>query len=71
MKSLIPPPPPATEALEEATEDTNGHEPSEAEKRLQREEEKYKLYDRTYMGQLSEEKETGMDTDGLMYTYFS
>ena len=58
------------EASEEAIEDTNRNEQSEAEKRLQREEEKYELYDRIYVGQLSEKEETDMDTDGSTYTYF-
>ena len=68
MKSLIPPPP-VTEAPE-VTEKTNGKELSEVEKKLQREEEKYELYDRIYMGQLSDKEESNMDTDGSIYTYF-
>ena len=42
MKSLIPPPP-VTEAPEEVTENTNGEELFEAEKRLQIEQEKYEV----------------------------
>ena len=68
-KSLIPPPP-VMEAPEEATEHTNGHKLLEAEKKHQGDKEKYELYDRIYMGQLSEEAETDMDMDGSMYTYF-
>ena len=68
-KSLIPPLP-VMEASVNMTEDTNGNELSEAEKMLQREEEKYELYDRIKVGQLSEEEETDMDTDGSMYAYF-
>ena len=49
-KSLIPPPP-VTEAPEEVTENTNREELLEAEKKLQREEEQYELYNRIYVGQ--------------------
>ena len=59
-----------TEALEEATENTNGEELLEAEKRLQREEENYELYDRIYVGQLSNEEESNTDTNRSTYTYF-
>ena len=45
MKSLIPLPP-MTDTSQDTTEDTNGEGLSEVEKRLQREEEQYKLYDR-------------------------
>ena len=51
-------------------EHINRDELLEAEKRLQREEEKYKLYNRIYVDQLSKEEETDMDTDGSTYTYF-
>ena len=68
MKSLIPPPP-VTEA-QEVTENTNREELSEAEKKLQREEEKYELYDRIYMGQLSNEEESNTDTNSSTSTYF-
>ena len=70
-KSLIPAPAPA-KAPEEVTGNTDREELLEAEKRLQTEEEKYKLYNRIYMGQLSDEKESETDTggDGLTYTYF-
>ena len=68
-RSLIPPPP-ATEAPEVQTENTNGEELSEVEKRLQREEEKYELYNRIYVGQLSDEGDSDTDTDGSTYTYF-
>ena len=68
-KSLIPLPS-MTEALEDVTEDTNREGLLEVEKRLQREEEQYKLYDSIYIGQSSDEEENDMDTDGLTYTYF-
>ena len=69
VKSLILPPP-ATEALEEVTENTNRDELLEAEKRLQKEEEKCELYERIYMGQPSDEEKSDMDTNGSTYTYF-
>ena len=62
MKSLIPP--------EEATENTNREELLEEDKRLQREEEKYELYYRIYVGQLSNKEESNTDTDGSTDTYF-
>ena len=69
MKSLIPPPP-VTEAPEEVTEITKREDPLEAMKRLQGEGEKYELYDRIYVDQLSDKEESDTDTDGLTYTYF-
>ena len=69
MKSLIPPPE-VTEIPGEVTENTNREELSEVEKRLQKEEEKYDLYERIYIGQLSEGEESDMDTDDSTYTYF-
>ena len=53
-----PPPPPATETPGDATGNTNGEELLEAEKWLQKEEEKYDLYGRIYVGQLSKEAQT-------------
>ena len=46
MNSLIPSPPQVTETPGDATGNTNGEELLEAEKRLQKEEEKYDLYGR-------------------------
>ena len=63
MKSLIPPP--------QVTGNINGEELSQAEKRLQKEEEKYDLHRRVYVGQLSEEEKSYMDTDSLTYIYFA
>ena len=60
-----------TEALEDMMENANGEGLSEAEKRFQREEEQYELYDRIYMGQLSDEEESDTGTDDLTYTYFA
>ena len=62
--------PPVTEAPEEVTENNNREELLEAEKRFQREEERYEFYDKIYVGQLSKEEESDMDTDGSIYTYF-
>ena len=66
--SLIPPPS-TMEILGDMTENTDEEGLMEAERRLQREEEKYKVYDRIYVGQLSDEK-SDMDTDDSQYTYF-
>ena len=68
ITSLIPPP--TTEASADAMENTDGEGLSEAEKRLQRGEEQYELYNRIYVGQLSDDEESNMDTNGSTYTYF-
>ena len=68
-ESLVPPPP-ITEASDNTVENTNGEELMEAEKRLQREEEKYYMYDRIYVGQLSDEEDSSMNTNETSYTYF-
>ena len=59
------------EASEDAKENTNREGLLEVEKRLQREEEQYELYDRIYVGKLSNKEESNTDTDSLTYTYFT
>ena len=61
--SLIPPPPPVRQTPGDTTGNTNGEELSEVEKRLQKEEEKYDLYGRVYVGQLSKQEESDADSD--------
>ena len=39
--------------------------------RLQKEEEKYNLYRRVYVGHLSKEEKSDMDSDCLTYSYFT
>ena len=67
--SLIPSPP-----LMETPEDTKGNTDREEllkeEKRLQQEEEKYDIYRRVYIGQLSKEEESDMDSECLTYRHF-
>ena len=41
----------------------------EVERRLQREEEKYEVYGRIYIGQLSNKEDSDMDTDELNYLF--
>ena len=53
------------------TENTDKKELLEVGKRVQQEEEKYDLYRRVYEGQLSDEEESNMDSDGLTYSYFT
>ena len=67
---LVLPQPPVTEAPEVVTENNNGEKLFKVEKRPQREEEKYKLYDKIYVGQLSKDEESDKDTNSLRYTYF-
>ena len=38
--------------------------------RLQKEAEKFKMYDRIYVGQLSEEETSNTEMDDLAYSYF-
>ena len=68
MESLVPPPP-MTESSDDTAENKN-EEIMEAEKRLQRKEEKYEMYDRIYMGQLRDEGDSDTDTNDTSYTYF-
>ena len=52
MKSLVPPPPPppsVTETSDDTVGNTNGEELMEVERKLQREEESYAMYNRIYM----------------------
>ena len=70
MNSLIPPPP-ATETPGDMTGNTNREELLEVEKRLQKEEEKYDLYRRVYIGQLSKEEESDTDSDCSTHGYFT
>ena len=69
--SLVPPPPPVTEILGDATGNSNGEELLEVGKGLQTEEEKYDIYGRVYVGQLSKEEESDMDSDCLTCNCFA
>ena len=75
-ESLIPPlevmetPEEVTETPGEATGSTNTGELLEVEKRLQKDEERYELCNRIYIGQPTKEEESNMDTDDSMYTFF-
>ena len=69
MESLVPAPP-MTEASDDTTGNTNGEELMEAERKLQREEENYEMYDRIYVGQLNDEEDSDTDADDMSYTYF-
>ena len=53
MESLVSLPP-TTETLEDVTENIDGEGLTEVGGKLQREEEKYELYDRMYIGQISD-----------------
>ena len=67
--SLIPLP--LTETPGDITGKNDSKELSEVERKLQQKEEKYKLYQTIYMGQLSEEEESDTESDGLTYSYFT
>ena len=66
--SLLPPP--MTKALEDTIQKNDHDDLSEAERKQQQEEEKYEVYQRTYMGQLSEEEESDTESDYSVYSYF-
>ena len=59
-----------TKALEEMTEKTDD-ELTKAEKRDQQEKEKYAMYQRMYIGQLSEEEKSDTESDYLGSSYFN
>ena len=65
--SLTPPPP--TEMPEDMVGENANKELSEVERKLQQEEESYEWYQRVYMGQLSEEEESNMESDSSSYSY--
>ena len=67
MDSLILPP--TNKALEDTIQKNNSDDLSKAE-RKQQQEEKYKVYQRTYVGQLSEEEESNTESDYSSYSYF-
>ena len=58
------------EALGDKTGNTDREGLMEAQRRLQREEEMYEVYNRIYMGQLSDKEESNTDTDDSQYPYF-
>ena len=70
VTELLVPPPPMTEVSDDTAENTNGEELMEVEKRLQREEEKYEMYNGIYVGQLSDKEDSNTDTNETGYTYF-
>ena len=67
--SLIPPP--LTEIPEDRAGENDSEELSKVERKLQQEEECYKWYQRVYVGQLSEDKESDTESDGSTYSYFT
>ena len=71
MESLIPPLPPTTEMSDDTAENINGEELTEAERKLQREEENYEMYDRIYVGQFNDEEDSNTDNNDISYTYFA
>ena len=70
MDSLVPPHPLVTGMSNGTTENANEEELMEPERKLQRKEEQYAMYKRTYMGQLSDKEDSNMDTNKMSYTYF-
>ena len=68
-ESLVPTPQ-VTETSDDTAENTDEEELTEAERKLQREEEKHDMFDRIYMSQLSDEEDSDMDTNDMGYTYF-
>ena len=60
--SLVPPP--LTETPGDTTGKNNDKELLDAERKIQQEEEKYKLYQRIYIGEISEEEKSDTESDG-------
>ena len=67
--SLIPPL--LTKTPEDMVEKNNSNKLSDSERKLQQEEEKYKQYQRVYMGQLSEKEESDTELDCSVCSYFT
>ena len=67
-ESLIPPL--TTKALEKMAEKTDNDVLTKVEKRDQQQEERYVVYQRTYVGQLIEEEESDRESDYSGYRYF-
>ena len=63
-------PPPSTSATADATTENTDEGLTETKMRLQREEEKFEVYDRIYVSLLSEEEDSNTETDESMYTHF-
>ena len=61
---------PSTLGTSEDTTENTDEGLMEVEVKLQREEEKLKMYDRIYVGLLSDEEDSDMETNKLTYTYF-
>ena len=61
---------PAVETSVDMTKNTDREELMEAERKLQREEEEYMMYNQLYVGLLSDEEDSDMDTNDTAYTYF-
>ena len=61
---------PSTLATSEDTTENTDEGLTEAEEKLQMEEEKFKMYDRIYMGLLNDEEDSDTETDKSTYTYF-
>ena len=58
-----------TKAPEDTVGMINSNELSKVERKQQQEEEKYKLYQRVYAGQLSEGEESDTESDCSVYSY--
>ena len=69
---LVPPPPPpmATEMSDDTVENTNGEGLTEERNGFKRRKKTTQGYNRIYMGHLSDEEDSSMDTDDTGYTYF-
>ena len=68
MESLVPLL--STSATSEDTAKNTDKGLMEVEVKPQGEEEKFEMYDRIYIGLLSDEEDSDMDTDELIYAYF-
>ena len=67
-ESLVPPPSDSANAEGTTRDEEEGL--MEVEVKLQKEEEKFEMYDKIYMGLLSEEETSDMETDNSTYSYF-
>ena len=59
-----------TKAPEDTVDKNDSDKPSKVGRKQQQEDDKYTVYQRTYMGQLSDEEEGNTESDYSGYSYF-
>ena len=68
--SLVPPPADPVDMGAATKDKTEEKGQTDMEIRLQKEAEKFNMYDRIYIGQMSEEQTSDTEMDDMAYSYF-